>query len=471
MQAQELDKKTLAKVRVKLITAENSYKEGKYYSTLSKIREIEAIVGENAYEDIQNLKVKALIGNRSFEDAKKELDKLYEMDPSDEIITDIASYEDKIDTGIKAAKKREEEARLRKYLREQRLKREEQERIEKARIERIRKRKKDSIAEVKHNKLHNVLKNFETENCVTCRGSGKERISKEVTCSICKGTGKVKSAIIYGTNRWTYRSCYTCKGKGKRNKREKVNCDTCNGHGVKFRYIGDEYFTDKEIQSYLTAENAPIIKRYARNKRIDLANSHKDRTVASELYFDKNWKEVNKFSPNVEYIRPPVSMLNGLYVVENYYKENNMLRQTYYASDFIGYKPKYVGVAKRFYKSGNLKDYEFYTKESKRLIRIFYGDKEEGKRKDSSYEVALFFFNMDGKVIDDYFSNKGPYVKYILEPEYHTNGVIKYVKVYGPVKHKSKKKIYFELFITDTGVLYKKNICNRKWKVKKTVTY
>ncbi|GAA4892531.1 hypothetical protein GCM10023311_16280 [Flaviramulus aquimarinus] len=112
VQSQNLDQATVNKIRVKLIGAEKLYEQGKYYETLEKTREIEAISKGMKSAKIQNLKVKAYLGLEEFHQSKKELDKLYNMNPNDEIIEDIASYESKIDSELAKERVRQERERL-----------------------------------------------------------------------------------------------------------------------------------------------------------------------------------------------------------------------------------------------------------------------------------------------------------------------------------------------------------------------
>jgi len=109
---QGIDEKTQSIIKVKYMAAQKAYGLGQYYTTLSKVSEIETLLNGQKNPTVQNLKVKALIGDGQYQKAKKELDVLYGLKPSAKISADIASYEGKIDAGIKAEKAAAESARL-----------------------------------------------------------------------------------------------------------------------------------------------------------------------------------------------------------------------------------------------------------------------------------------------------------------------------------------------------------------------
>lgn len=66
--------------------------------------------------------------------------------------------------------------------------------------------------------------------CPTCGGSGGEPGTNEVTCDICRGTGRVTDVrrTIFGHFE-TVTTCTTCHGTGKRPEKK---CKHCNGAGV-----------------------------------------------------------------------------------------------------------------------------------------------------------------------------------------------------------------------------------------------
>ena len=97
--SQNIDQATLTKIKVKLLNAEKLYEQGEYTAVLDKVREIEAITGGVKSAKIQNLKVKAYLGAGMYQQSKEELNTLYKMNPDDEVIEDIASYESRIEKG------------------------------------------------------------------------------------------------------------------------------------------------------------------------------------------------------------------------------------------------------------------------------------------------------------------------------------------------------------------------------------
>lgn len=110
--SQELDTKTINIMKVKMVGAKDLYSTNDYYEALKKIREIEELAGNNKSATLQNLKVKCLIGQGNFSEAKEELDVLYELNPKTEILRDISSYSDKINTGIQDEIDRKEQERM-----------------------------------------------------------------------------------------------------------------------------------------------------------------------------------------------------------------------------------------------------------------------------------------------------------------------------------------------------------------------
>ncbi len=100
VQAQQLDQKTINIIKVKLINAKDLYNKGEYYDALKKIEDIETLSKGAKSAKIQNLKVKCYVGKGSYKSAQRELNVLYDMNPSDNILKDIAAYTDKIEEGV-----------------------------------------------------------------------------------------------------------------------------------------------------------------------------------------------------------------------------------------------------------------------------------------------------------------------------------------------------------------------------------
>ncbi|MDG5490970.1 WG repeat-containing protein [Psychroserpens sp. SPM9] len=140
--SQNLDKATINKIKVKIISAEKLYEQGKYWDVLDKIKEIEAISKGMKSAKIQNLKVKTYMKVEMFQRSKDELNKLYNMNPDDKVIEDIASYESLIDQGIMEEKARKERERLAEIRRAE----EEKARIERERLADLRRAEKEKEA-------------------------------------------------------------------------------------------------------------------------------------------------------------------------------------------------------------------------------------------------------------------------------------------------------------------------------------
>ena len=68
------------------------------------------------------------------------------------------------------------------------------------------------------------------EKCADCSGSGAEKGSSPVTCSACRGTGRitVNQRTPFGVMQ-TQRACDHCGGRGKTIEKP---CKTCNGKGL-----------------------------------------------------------------------------------------------------------------------------------------------------------------------------------------------------------------------------------------------
>lgn len=108
----QYDAVTQSKIKVKFFTAEESLKNREYSKALKKVEEIEVLTNGPKSSVVQNIKVKAYIGIGMYERAKKELNLLYKLNPSDDVLKDIANYESSIDDGISEEKARKERARL-----------------------------------------------------------------------------------------------------------------------------------------------------------------------------------------------------------------------------------------------------------------------------------------------------------------------------------------------------------------------
>lgn len=98
----QLDNATKNKIKVMYLSADNFYKSNEYSKTLNEIDKIESLSNGLKLATAQNLKVKSLIGLNRFKEAQKELNVLYNLNPSSEILADIAQYSSKIDAAIKA---------------------------------------------------------------------------------------------------------------------------------------------------------------------------------------------------------------------------------------------------------------------------------------------------------------------------------------------------------------------------------
>ncbi len=135
MSYSQISEQTKNKIKVKFIRAQENYDSAKYLDAIKNIDEIENLLNGSKNPTAQNLKVKALIGAKQYQKAQKELNILYSLNPSQNILKDIASYEGKINDGIKSEKLRSEKERL------EEVRRKEQQRL--AKIKRIEKEKRD----------------------------------------------------------------------------------------------------------------------------------------------------------------------------------------------------------------------------------------------------------------------------------------------------------------------------------------
>lgn len=135
---QSLDNATINKIKAKFYGAEASFDKKDYRNALEKIEEIEVLGNGIILPTAQNLKVKVLIGLKDFSKAKKELEKLQNLNLSEDIIKDIASYSDNIDNGIM--------------------------RIEKDRIERMEREKKNEIIRINGEIIAGIFNGYATYN-------------------------------------------------------------------------------------------------------------------------------------------------------------------------------------------------------------------------------------------------------------------------------------------------------------------
>ncbi|MEE4210488.1 MAG: hypothetical protein V2I43_14645 [Parvularcula sp.] len=118
--AQSLDTATQNQIRVKYINAKRAYDAKKYDEALSRLDEIESIAGGTRIATTQGLKVKTLVALKRWDAAREELAILYNLNPSAEVIEDVAPAADQVDRHFaaiaekerKAAAERERQAKL-----------------------------------------------------------------------------------------------------------------------------------------------------------------------------------------------------------------------------------------------------------------------------------------------------------------------------------------------------------------------
>lgn len=81
-----------------------------------------------------------------------------------------------------------------------------------------------------------TIKVTRIENCKDCNGSGAEKGSAPVTCTACRGSGRVtvQQRTAFGVVQ-TQKACDRCGGRGKTVDKP---CKTCNGKG-KIRHTSD----------------------------------------------------------------------------------------------------------------------------------------------------------------------------------------------------------------------------------------
>lgn len=232
--SQNIDQATISKIRVKLISAEKFYEQEEYFDVIEKIDEIEALSKGFKSPKAQNLKVKAYIGWEMYKLAKRQLDLLYGMNPNEEIMNDIASYEFRIDEGIEEEKKeREKQQQLAK--------------------------------EKKEKEIDEALNHFHKETCRKCSGKGYFIENDEESCNYynnytnigywyCKGRGRIVDRGI------TY-YCKKCKGKGTIGGDYKETCGDCDGHKYILTYKGTKSFQPYELNDMIEKNRSKILSR------------------------------------------------------------------------------------------------------------------------------------------------------------------------------------------------------------------
>lgn len=136
--AQELDTRTKNQIKTKFFNAKDYYSNQQYSKVLEKIDEIEGLAGSKILPQVQNLKVKALVGKGEYSKAKQQLFILEGLNLSEDILRDVSQYSPKIEDGLLAERKEKERLRaieLEKQQKEQeRLKAEEELNLKKRNI-------------------------------------------------------------------------------------------------------------------------------------------------------------------------------------------------------------------------------------------------------------------------------------------------------------------------------------------------
>lgn len=242
-------------------------------------------------------------------------------------------------------------------------------------------------------------------------------------------------------------------------------------------YHGSDRVSSYEESKYIK-ENKYTIERYIRErenkkrqaaykrkqeierKKKELENSFKDRILKETIYFDKDWKEVPSYSSRKKFYRPHVKKENGLYLVKDYFFDTKTIQNKGYVKSFDGYSSNIVGYSEYYYKSGNVSSIVQFNDSSVRRLYLTCIDSQDRKCK-------VTFSNYWGN--DNLYKHN--YHGDILKIEKHENGNISYIKRAYTSPKKKKYHKYEEFFINENGILTKRNICNRKWKVKETKTY
>lgn len=112
----QIDNTTKNKIKAYYFIAENLYGKGEYSNALDKINEIESLSNGMKMATSQNLKIKTLVKLKEYQKAKRELELLYGLNPSNDIYKEIAEYSSKIDDGVEveqlALKRKKEQERI-----------------------------------------------------------------------------------------------------------------------------------------------------------------------------------------------------------------------------------------------------------------------------------------------------------------------------------------------------------------------
>ena len=101
---QDIDKKTVNLLRVKMFSSEELYNDGNYGKALEKIKEFESLAKDNFSAKIQDIKIKCLIRLERYNEANSELIFFEEVGIPKSFIKGILSYETQIKEGIKNIK-------------------------------------------------------------------------------------------------------------------------------------------------------------------------------------------------------------------------------------------------------------------------------------------------------------------------------------------------------------------------------
>jgi hypothetical protein len=92
------------RIRVMFLTAKEYHDQGQHAESLSKLSEIDSAMNMTVLPTVQNLRIKNLVAQGRFQDAKSALDKLYGLSPTQDVVKDMIVYEPKILSGIEAEK-------------------------------------------------------------------------------------------------------------------------------------------------------------------------------------------------------------------------------------------------------------------------------------------------------------------------------------------------------------------------------
>jgi len=158
--AQPLDARTISKIKVKFINANNFFEAKDYDKALQKISEVETLLGKPSATAL-NLKIKIMVARGQFVKAEQALDKLYSLSPNGEVLEDIAVYSTIIEKNIDRARRRIETEQLAQKQRDKKA----AEYAEQQRIIRIEKDKKEAIEK---KKVHILKKGCELQSAESC---------------------------------------------------------------------------------------------------------------------------------------------------------------------------------------------------------------------------------------------------------------------------------------------------------------